>query len=742
MQRNDIAIPHDEGSNILSNAAGGKLDRDMLGMASQSDLMKILSSLAADDNLSREGDAAAGMIALAGFKMDMDTSGSRSPSLVTGSMTPLEVVATVAGFKADEAIPTEVLNPIALAAEVARFEEMVMKEEMIKRESQSRESPPVLEDSSIKIENENSFTIPPIAEVDARMPSEFFKDNTSPDGLGSGKNQNQDMDIEADRSGSFDTQEDKRSSGVTKLMALAASEYKDFGDDDFVEESVQSIDPLHIKWKEILDLDLAATDKDILDLRPKIMNLQAMVTETEALLEEAKVEEAHKRSTARHIRYRIDALTTKVRESESCISFLVKSSKDRRSVSPLQKRISLQGSSRVVSSSRHFVGRSDRLETSRNTISRPVGGVFRDQGREVSRDRQRDWSRNRESKDQRDANGNRVRNREDSADVDRDRNRMRDEKLRRQSPSNDLRLDLIRLPKAPVVLWGHSSDHLMRRNDDRPAVRNIKAQVGSDRLDGADGLRMDYSRDKGRPDPLNMPPPPRREAERVRSGNTTPGDRGYSSPSGAYPASAVSVKDVCMSYQKGDCRRFQCPLEHNCVRCRGPHPVMRCEKDRHICINYNIEGCDSAACWREHRCMRCSSEKHGVLTCPVRSSNPNSVCFLWNSSGTCKVIHSFICPENVRIIAEETTAARLRNEDGPTKLALAAPTRSTANPLTVRTHSRDVSDSNIGLNTRKEIPRTNGPKAAITENLSTMSERDLLALQKQMLHVLSALNPM
>ncbi|KAI8831393.1 hypothetical protein BC829DRAFT_409655 [Chytridium lagenaria] len=691
MQRNDIAIPHDEGSNILSNAAGGKLDRDMLGMASQSDLMKILSSLAADDNLSREGDAAAGMIALAGFKMDMDTSGSRSPSLVTGSMTPLEVVATVAGFKADEAIPTEVLNPIALAAEVARFEEMVMKEEMIKRESQSRESPP----------------------VDARMPSEFFKDNTSPDGLGSGKNQNQDMDIKADRN--------KRSSGVTKLMALAASEYKDFGDDDFVEESVQT-----------------------------------MVTETEALLkehkknlEEAKVEEAQKRSTARHIRYRIDALTTKVRESESCISFLVKSSKDRRSVSPLQKRVSLQGSSRVLSSSRHFVGRSDRLETSRNTISKPVGGVFRDQGREVSRDRQRDWSRNRESKDQRDREWERererererVRNREDSADP-----------FQRSPPRFDSSA------KGPLSSYvGHSSDHLMRRNDDRPAVRNIKAQVGSDRLDGADGLRMDYSRDKGRPDPLNMPPPPRREAERVRSGNTTPGDRGYSSPSGAYPASAVSVKDVCMSYQKGDCRRFQCPLEHNCVRCRGPHPVMRCEKDRHICINYNIEGCDSAACWREHRCMRCSSEKHGVLTCPVRSSNPNSVCFLWNSSGTCKVSTctrqhecfrcggkhpSFICPENVRIIAEETTAARLRNEDGPTKLALAAPTRSTANPLTVRTHSRDVSDSNIGLNTWKEIPRTNGPKAAITENLSTMSERDLLALQKQMLHVLSALNPM
>ncbi|KAJ3197912.1 hypothetical protein HDU67_003626, partial [Dinochytrium kinnereticum] len=84
---------------LVSAACGGSLKPEMLETASQQDLMKILSSLAADQSHSRESDAAVGMIALAGYKMKVDH--SIAPSAVhsptaTGTMSPLELVATLA----------------------------------------------------------------------------------------------------------------------------------------------------------------------------------------------------------------------------------------------------------------------------------------------------------------------------------------------------------------------------------------------------------------------------------------------------------------------------------------------------------------------------------------------------------------------------------------------------------------------------------------------------------------------
>ncbi|KAJ3110614.1 hypothetical protein HDU96_006421 [Phlyctochytrium bullatum] len=254
---------------------------------------------------------------------------------------------------------------------------------------------------------------------------------------------------------------------------------------------------------------------------------------------------------------------------------------------------------------------------------------------------------------------------EDAMDVD--RNRLRDEKLRRQQAPAYPERERERERERDLGPANTTSAY------SRPPPPPPPRAFDSSRL-GPPSARPHreplppggYDTTRDRP-PLpaastRPPAPPAPRAARASDAIVTIVER-------------VEASDMCKDYQYNECfKGAKCGFVHSCMRCRGGHALIKCERNRCVCINFNVEGgCDAeGTCLKEHRCLRCSSTGHGLLHCTVKPANGNSVCFAWNASGVCKTptcprVHecfrcggthaSFVCPENIKLIMEECIQA-------------------------------------------------------------------------------------
>ncbi|KAJ3200256.1 hypothetical protein HDU67_002178 [Dinochytrium kinnereticum] len=337
--------------------------------------------------------------------------------------------------------------------------------------------------------------------------------------------------------------------------------------DDFI-----PADPAQVLWKveeailvaaknEKVELDneLVEVEKALQDLRPQIKTFQTLVDGAEALLkqhkkrlDDAKLEEAQKRSVAKHIRSKIDSLTSKVRESEARITALEKSSAVKMPLSPPSRPKSpITKRSKPLSPVRTLYNQSARQDNRDGSILRD-----REEDREQERGRERERQRERErehEREQRERERIRAKNREEREtgnDFDRDRDDLRDDKARRQKAGMDEDLNVSRNAK-PMVL-------------ERSEKRDMRW--------GADQTR------ERRIDSLNLPPPPRIEPEKLRTladtkTMTSSVPKTISKP---LPESSKENK-VCYAWNaSGHCKVNPCSRDHQCFRCGGKHPSYLC----------------------------------------------------------------------------------------------------------------------------------------------------------------------